>query len=84
MSKDKSLRGKIEFAELSDNGMVREHNEDRIGVWQAPHPSPWGPLAVVADGLGGHAAGEVASQAFRIRGLHHFLPRIPVSWSMLP
>jgi protein phosphatase len=49
-------------AEQSHVGMVREHNEDRIGVWQAPHPSPWGPLAVVADGLGGHAAGEVASQ----------------------
>ena len=31
MSKDKSLRGKIRFAELTHTGMVREHNEDAIG-----------------------------------------------------
>ena len=26
-----SLRGKIKFAEITDTGMVREHNEDAIG-----------------------------------------------------
>ena len=55
MSKDKSLRGKIKFAELSNTGMVREHNEDAIGS-----NNDMG-LLVLADGMGGYNAGEVAS-----------------------
>jgi protein phosphatase len=43
----------------TDVGRVREHNEDSLLV--AP------PLYVIADGMGGHAAGEVASEiAIRI------------------
>ena len=55
MNKDKSLRGKIEFAEMSDTGMVREHNEDAIGSIAGMG------LMVLADGMGGYNAGEVAS-----------------------
>jgi protein phosphatase len=55
MSKDKSLRGKIKFAELTNTGMVREHNEDAIGL-----DGDMG-LLVLADGMGGYTAGEVAS-----------------------
>ena len=55
MKKDKSLRGKIKFAELSNTGMVREHNEDAIGS-----NNDMG-LLVLADGMGGYNAGEVAS-----------------------
>jgi protein phosphatase len=55
MSKSKSLRGKIRFAELSNTGMVREHNEDAIGS-----DNDMG-LLVLADGMGGYNAGEVAS-----------------------
>ena len=55
MSKDKSLRGKIRFAELTHTGMVREHNEDAIGS-----NADMG-LLVLADGMGGYQSGEVAS-----------------------
>ncbi|MBT8082123.1 MAG: Stp1/IreP family PP2C-type Ser/Thr phosphatase [Gammaproteobacteria bacterium] len=50
-----SLRGKIDFAELTDTGQVREHNEDAIGT------IPDIGLMVLADGMGGYSAGEVAS-----------------------
>jgi protein phosphatase len=50
-----SLRGKIVFAEITDTGRVREHNEDAIG--SVPELG----LMVLADGMGGYNAGEVAS-----------------------
>ena len=50
-----SLRGKIDFAEITDTGRVREHNEDAIGS------NPDIGLMVLADGMGGYNAGEVAS-----------------------
>jgi len=43
------------FAGLSDRGRVRAHNEDAIAL------DPALGLAVLADGMGGHQAGEVAS-----------------------
>ena len=50
-----SLKGKIDFAEITDTGRVREHNEDAIGS------DPEIGLMVLADGMGGYNAGEVAS-----------------------
>ena len=55
----------LEFAELSDVGRVRDHNEDYFG-----HVLPaseiegrtHGWLFAVADGVGGEELGEVASQ----------------------
>lgn len=44
------------YAGLSDTGKVREHNEDAFAF------IPELGLAVVADGMGAHAAGEIASQ----------------------
>lgn len=50
-----SLKGKFGHVELTDVGKVRDHNEDAIasdadiGLW------------VLADGMGGYNAGEVAS-----------------------
>ncbi|MFC7061260.1 Stp1/IreP family PP2C-type Ser/Thr phosphatase [Halobacillus seohaensis] len=44
---------------LSNQGKVRNHNEDAGGVYKNEEGQI---LAVVADGMGGHQAGDVASQ----------------------
>jgi serine/threonine protein phosphatase PrpC len=51
-------------AAATDPGCVREQNEDYLGLYMLPPAAPQdvGLLAVLADGMGGHAAGEVASE----------------------
>ena len=54
----------VEFAQLSDRGKVREGNEDYLGYVQPASPAEVrtrGWLFVLADGVGGHDFGEVAS-----------------------
>ena len=51
-----SFQTVIEFASLSDTGLVRAHNEDAIETSQELG------LAILADGMGGYNAGEVASR----------------------
>ena len=51
-------------AGCSDIGRVRGHNEDTIALCESEDQTllaQWGRLYVLADGAGGHAAGEVAS-----------------------
>ena len=50
-----SLKGKIQFSAITDTGRVREHNEDAIAT------NAEAGLLVLADGMGGYNAGEVAS-----------------------
>ena len=50
-----SLKSKLRIVGLTDTGKVREHNEDTIAV------DPDIGLLVLADGMGGYNAGEVAS-----------------------
>ena len=50
-----SLKGKLAHVEVTDVGKVRDHNEDAIG--SQPDIGLW----VLADGMGGYNAGEVAS-----------------------
>ncbi len=67
----------IDFFQLSDVGCVRTENEDAVGHW--PHED--GLLFAVADGLGGHAAGEVAS-ALALEVLAREMDRAPGSWAV--
>jgi protein phosphatase len=49
------VRAPLDVAQLSHPGMVRPHNEDSVFV------DAEAGLAVLADGMGGYSAGEVAS-----------------------
>src|ERR1700722_11022075 len=65
----------LEYAGISEQGNVRFKNEDSIG-----HKDPEeadvrlqrGSLFIVADGVGGHGAGDVASQAAVKVMLEHY------------
>jgi len=50
-----NLSGALEIASCTDPGMVRSHNEDSIASDKEKG------LVVLADGMGGYNAGEVAS-----------------------
>ncbi len=56
---------KLEVGSLSDVGRTRDHNEDYLGMYRptdAAQRRRKGELFLVADGIGGHQSGEVASQ----------------------
>ena len=56
----------LEFVERTDTGRVRDHNEDYLGYAAPATPAlvrSHGWLFALADGVGGHEMGEVASRA---------------------
>jgi serine/threonine protein phosphatase PrpC len=55
----------VTFAAKSDLGRVRENNEDKFDWWEPDSPEvlkSLGRLYAVSDGMGGHAAGQIASE----------------------
>ncbi len=58
----------LEIVSRTDVGLKREHNEDRLAVY------PESGLALLADGMGGYNAGEIASQLVIDTVAAHLLP----------
>ena len=55
----------VESSQLSDVGQKRKHNEDYVGFYEPSRTSDLqahGRLYVLADGVGGASAGDIASQ----------------------
>ena len=44
---------------ITDTGMMRDHNEDNVNIVKNGMGEH---MLIVADGMGGHRAGEVASK----------------------
>ena len=64
----------LEMVCLTDSGLIREHNEDAVTI------DPDYGFAILADGLGGYNAGEVASGMtvnLVAQGLRQALPNSP-------
>ena len=68
---DGDLRHKNNVVALSDEGKVRQANEDDWGVANTPN----GYLFVVCDGMGGHAGGQMASKIAVEKIIEHFQKR---------
>jgi serine/threonine protein phosphatase PrpC len=69
---------RIKSCGLSDVGLTRVHNEDYFEI------DPRHRLYVVADGMGGHSAGEVAAQ-IAVKAIHDFIEKSverDATWSL--
>jgi serine/threonine protein phosphatase PrpC len=72
----------ISFAALTTAGPVRPNNEDCIADWQPKTEADWrkhGAIAILADGVGGQARGEVASKLACDTALKLFLDSKPLA-----
>jgi len=67
----------IDFFHITDCGCVRDGNEDAVGCW--PHDD--GLVFAVADGLGGHNAGELAS-SLALEVLSQEMEAAPRTWAL--
>lgn len=61
---------RLEYAARTDKGLVRDMNEDAFGTL------PDDGMVVVADGMGGYNAGEVASQLAVDTSLRHLIKHL--------
>ena len=68
--------GQITAALRTDTGLIRDHNEDFVSHWEptnAEEEAKNGWLYIVADGVGGADAGEVASELTTERTINYYL-----------
>lgn len=78
---------KVEFAAKSDIGFRRQNNQDSYSIHLAQDPESYnrqGHLFLVADGMGGHAVGELASKmaADLIPHAYHKLNNLPIEQAL--
>jgi protein phosphatase len=69
----------VRYAAKSDIGLRRANNQDSFAIFVANSAGQWterGHLFVVADGMGAHAAGEVASKCATDTITQSFLQRV--------
>lgn len=75
---------RIKVSLRTDQGLVRDHNEDFVTSWEpktSTEAAKYGWLYIVADGVGGADAGEVASQFASERTIAHYLANSePGNW----
>ena len=74
---------RLDIGGLSDVGMRRSNNQDSFRILTAPTVEQWrsrGHLFVVADGMGAHAVGELASKMAvdSIAHSYHKLVQLPI------
>jgi len=70
------------YTARSDRGLRRSNNQDSFLVRLAPNPREWldrGHICVVADGMGAHLAGEVASRLATETIVKSYLARVEES-----
>lgn len=71
--------GQIDAYLRTDTGRVRDHNEDFVHAWEPQTPEDekkHGWVYLVADGVGGADAGEVASEYASERTMAHYLAAV--------
>ncbi len=76
--------GQIDACLLTDKGQVRDRNEDYFAQLEPATEAEerqYGWLYLVADGVGGADAGEVASRFAAERTVHHFVAGADPDWS---
>ncbi|MCS7065067.1 MAG: protein phosphatase 2C domain-containing protein [Fimbriimonadales bacterium] len=65
----------VKFVARSEIGKVRENNEDKFDFYEPDEPerlSVRGSVYLVCDGMGGHEAGQIASELASKLFLHHY------------
>ena len=79
---------RLDIGGLTDVGMRRSNNQDSFRILTAPSREQWrsrGHLFVVADGMGAHAVGELASKMAvdSIPHTYHKLVSLPCSQALV-